>query len=90
MSTPPPPSQWQGHGPGCGCFRCAGNLRDNPGRPVHRDHTTRTVLIVIAVILVAIWATYNVASNEAVKNDPPAACQLMGGHWNIWDGWSCY
>jgi hypothetical protein len=83
-------SEWQGHGPGCACFRCAGNLRDNPGRPVVRhDHSLRRVLIAVAILLVVIWGGWKVMNNEAVKNSPPAACQLLGGHWNVWDGWQC-
>jgi hypothetical protein len=43
------------------------------------------VLIVLAVLLAGV----RVADNIQSKGSPPAACQLFGGHWSLWAGWSC-
>jgi hypothetical protein len=84
MNEPAPPGQWLGHGPGCHCYHCdpASRRATGSGR--------KAVIIAVIITLAAIWAFYKIESNEAVKNSPPAACQLLGGHWSIWDGWSCY
>jgi hypothetical protein len=41
------------------------------------------------VIAVAVFVIAHVASAETSKDNPPAACQLSGGHWDIWNGWRC-
>jgi len=46
------------------------------------------VWVVVALVLVA-WALIRVETNIHAKAAPPAACQLLGGTWNIWDGWRC-
>ena len=43
------------------------------------------LLLVIAVVFVGV----HVISAKSSKNSPPAQCQLFGGHWNIWSGWTC-
>jgi hypothetical protein len=80
---PPPPGQWQGHGPWCPCYRC----RKMAGQAGHRE-PWRIVVAIVAVLVIA-WAVLKIGDNEATRNSPPAACQLLGGHWNIWDGWQC-
>ena len=45
--------------------------------------------IVLIVILLVIFAFLRLSGNEASKNNPPASCQLFGGHWTIWNGWQC-
>ena len=37
----------------------------------------------------AMWAGIRVAVNEVARSSPPAECQLLGGTWNVWDGWRC-
>jgi hypothetical protein len=43
----------------------------------------------VVIIWVALWAGHHVYSAEMNKPYPPPACQLFGGSWNVWDGWSC-
>lgn len=62
---------------------------DEPQPPASRVRR-RSPWLVLVVLLLVIWAGYKVESNEAAKHSPPAACQLLGGHWSIWDGWQCY
>jgi hypothetical protein len=57
-----------------------------PTSPVRRANPW----ITLAIVLLFLFALIHVATNEAAKNSPPAACQLLGGTWNFWDGWHCY
>lgn len=41
------------------------------------------------VIILTLWAGWHLLSAQLLKNNPPAECVLVGGTWNIWDGWSC-
>lgn len=43
----------------------------------------------VLIGLVIMWGVVHVVNAVGVRNDPPAACQLLGGSWNIWSGWSC-
>lgn len=45
------------------------------------------IIPLLAVLLV--WGVLHVIGNVAARQDPPAACQIFGGHWGIWSGWSC-
>lgn len=49
----------------------------------------RPLIFVMAGVLVLFYVVQRVQSNESVRHDPPAACQLVGGTWNWWDGWRC-
>lgn len=52
----------------------------------------KRALAIVAVCLVSLWvleAGVRVLHDEAVRNDPPPACQLLGGSWSIWSGWTC-
>lgn len=40
-------------------------------------------------ILAGLYAGWHVIPALAVRDNPPLACQLAGGTWNPWDGWSC-
>jgi len=79
------------------CFLCGAPYANHlngqcPAPPlahVRPDHNLRTVLILIAVAVLALYGFIHVASAEASKSSPPAACQLLGGSWNFWDGWTC-
>ena len=69
-------------------------LHDHPGGNIPHDHPskssgTRTFLIVLVAGLLLACGFIRIAENEAAKNSPPGACQLMGGSWNFWDGWRC-
>jgi uncharacterized membrane protein YadS len=55
-------------------------------KPPKRRHSPWFILAVVAVVL---FVGYHVLEAEATKSTPPAACQLLGGHWNIWGGWRC-
>ncbi len=53
--------------------------------------TTGARYLIAGIIIVALiaWGLDHIAANEAAKADPPVACQLLGGSWSIWDGWTC-
>lgn len=53
-----------------------------------RPRTGVTVVGVILIVLV-LWAGYHVVHAEMTKSAPPVSCQLLGGQWNIWNGWVC-
>ena len=59
-----------------------------PGPQYLHSRTGLTVGGVILIVL-AVWAAIHVISAETSKDSPPAACQLIGGHWDIWNGWRC-
>jgi hypothetical protein len=39
-------------------------------------------------IILAVAVLY-MGHNVMMKNDPPAACQLIGGNWSVFTGWHC-
>ena len=51
--------------------------------------TNGRVLVILAVAALLLWAGYHVLEAEVTKGTPPAACQLLGGTWDIWSGWRC-
>lgn len=40
-------------------------------------------------ILAALFIAWHVVPALAAKDSPPIACQLSGGQWSLWSGWSC-
>jgi len=63
-----------------------------PGRhvPPRRERGfDRASLIAVLIVLAVLLAGVRVADNIQSKGSPPAACQLFGGHWSLWGGWSC-
>jgi len=56
----------------------------------HPENHARNAIIGVLVALAVIFITGKIGDNMTYRNDPPAACQILGGHWNIWDGWQCY
>jgi hypothetical protein len=78
-------------------------LHDHDGGDAPHDHgqpgragITGKQLIAAAAILAGLFIAWHVvlaaakiAGNEQAKNSPPVSCQLLGGHWTIWDGWVC-
>lgn len=49
----------------------------------------KTTVIVAGMLILVFYVIGRMATNESVKNNPPVACQFLGGHWTIWDGWQC-
>lgn len=43
----------------------------------------------LVLVIAAVWAIFHVMGNLNAKPNPPAACQLWGGHWTLWSGWRC-
>jgi hypothetical protein len=57
-----------------------------PARPAHSGLIWLvSILIALAVLAGGVRLWDNITS----KPNPPAACQLFGGQWTIWGGWSC-
>jgi hypothetical protein len=54
----------------------------NAARAIWRVYCIFFVLIgvYIAVHIIPAWLSHD---------SPPVACQLLGGHWTIWNGWRC-
>jgi hypothetical protein len=48
----------------------------------------KAVLLVVAVVVV-LEVVWHVVPALAAKDSPPAACQLLGGQWSVWTGWTC-
>jgi hypothetical protein len=46
-------------------------------------------VIEIIIIVIAIAAGIHIYGNYQNRYNPPASCQLLGGHWDIWGGWQC-
>ena len=46
-------------------------------------------LVGIILVGIILWGVVRVCGNDQGKHSPPAACQLAGGTWNIFDGWRC-
>jgi hypothetical protein len=46
-------------------------------------------LIVAGIVVLAIAAFVRYGDNELARQDPPAACQVFGGSWSAWSGWTC-
>lgn len=36
-----------------------------------------------------VYGQLRIYGNVIARESPPAACQLLGGTWGIWDGWRC-
>lgn len=41
------------------------------------------------LILAGLFIGWHVVPALAAKDNLPIACQMAGGHWSIWSGWSC-
>jgi hypothetical protein len=59
---------------------------ENMGQPAPRF---KLVAIVALLLLAALFIGGHVIPALQTQNTPPAACQLLGGHWSIWSGWNC-
>lgn len=64
-----------------------------PGSDMMPRRTPRFRGLVIAqailFALFALWAGWHVVPALMVKDNPPIACQIDGGSWSFWSGWSC-
>lgn len=59
--------------------------KPTPPKPPRKQHPILAAVLVILLL----WALAHVYSAEHTKNNPPAACQLLGGTWDPWHGWQC-
>lgn len=41
------------------------------------------------VVIVAIVVAVHVISAISTHSNPPVECYILGGHWDIWNGWRC-
>lgn len=46
-------------------------------------------LAAVLVMVLTVWAAFHLAAAEMSKGEPPIACQIVGGTWNLWSGWQC-
>jgi len=46
-------------------------------------------IIALLAILAGLWIAYHPYHAETTKNQPPVACELFGGQWDLWHGWTC-
>lgn len=49
----------------------------------------RDIAIIILGVLAGAFVLYHVGHAWEVRNYPPVLCQLLGGHWDLWNGWRC-
>lgn len=47
------------------------------------------LIAALLIVFIAVYVGSHVLSAESSKGSPPAACQLVGGHWDLWNGWRC-
>jgi len=47
------------------------------------------LIVAIALGIILALGAVKVAGNIASENNPPVSCQLLGGHWNLFEGWQC-
>jgi hypothetical protein len=59
------------------------------GATSRKRFLTGQELVTGLLILAALIAAWHVLPALAAKDTPPAACQLFGGEWNLWNGWNC-
>lgn len=46
------------------------------------------LIIVMAAVLTLIIGA-RVLTNIEARPYPPLTCQLLGGSWDLWNGWTC-
>jgi len=62
-----------------------------PGEAAGRKEWTMSWKELVAglLILLGLFAAWHVVPALVAKDSPPVACQLAGGQWSIWNGWTC-
>ena len=61
------------------------DIADLPGA----GEAVMRALVGIILVGIILCGVVRVCGNDQGKHSPPAACQLAGGTWNIFDGWRC-
>ncbi len=51
--------------------------------------TGRDVVIIVLCVLACVFVLYRVGHALEVRHYPPLSCQILGGHWDFWNGWRC-
>lgn len=46
-------------------------------------------LAAVLFVLILIWIGFHVIPAWIARDNPPLTCQILGGHWNLWSGWTC-
>lgn len=46
-------------------------------------------LLGVILTVLAVLIAWKVGGNFLAIRHPPVSCQLLGGHWSVWDGWVC-
>lgn len=59
---------------------------DKPAAPPQR---TPGVIGVVILTLIVLFIAAKVGHAFAMRSHPPAMCYLIGGHWDMWNGWNC-
>ena len=75
----------------------SGALRERPGQPggsrererARRSFTGRDVLVIVLGIAAGLFIMWHIGHALSVRHYQPITCQLLGGHWDIWNGWRC-
>ena len=47
------------------------------------------VLLAVLMLIGAVVIGFHVVPAWLAHDNPPLACQLAGGHWDLWNGWTC-
>jgi hypothetical protein len=45
--------------------------------------------VALVIIIIGLTLIVRVGGNMLSHANPPATCQLLGGSWSWWSGWSC-
>ena len=66
-------------------------FHDHSGGEAAHDHARPWKWIALGIVLavLVLMAVTHVISAMETHDSPPAACQLLGGSWNLWNGWRC-
>lgn len=50
----------------------------------------KAIAVALVALVMVVYGYLRVSGNAAQRGNVPAACQLFGGHWSLWNGWQCY
>jgi hypothetical protein len=73
------------------CMRCQRPYSEHTGsgrcpKPNASSGLAPVWLVVVLIVAIVGAFGWRLVRDEQVRNDPPATCQLLGGHWSLLGG----